>query len=63
MGGPGSGAGQGVVVVSIGGKSLRESVEASLPDLDLEDTEFVGQFVYEGYAGLPMIDGAFPHRR
>ncbi|MFI1195311.1 helix-turn-helix domain-containing protein [Micromonospora sp. NPDC020750] len=51
MGRPGSGAGQGVVVVSVGGKSIRESVEASLSELSLGDAEFVGQFVHEGYVG------------
>ncbi|MFF5081464.1 helix-turn-helix domain-containing protein [Actinoplanes sp. NPDC000266] len=51
MGRPGSGAGQGVAVVSIGGRSIRQSVEAALPELSLEDAEFVGQFVYEGYVG------------
>ncbi|XVV17309.1 helix-turn-helix domain-containing protein [Actinoplanes sp. CA-131856] len=51
MGRTGSGIGQGVAVVSIGGRSIRQSVEAALPELSLEDAEFVGQFVHEGYVG------------
>jgi predicted HTH transcriptional regulator len=46
---PGLGGRQGLVLISIGGKSIRSVVEHSLPNLGLEDAEFLVDFTLPEY--------------
>jgi Predicted transcriptional regulators len=49
---------QGLIFISIGGPSNRPTYERSLPELKLENVEVLGEYTYEGYAGMKSDKGA-----
>ncbi|MFY1696217.1 SAVED domain-containing protein [Solwaraspora sp. WMMA2101] len=59
----GPGEDQGIILVSIGSPSIKESVKASLPELSLENAIFLAEYLHEDYIAIANIRQVAQHLR